>query len=158
MKTAVVYFSLDGNCAFVAQRIGEQLNADIVRLELQDEKKRSGFAKFFWAVRMAMSKKKPALKPRSFDTAAYDLLILGSPVWAGSLAPPIKTFLSETKITGKKLALFTCHARDKEAPEKFRDLLPDNTIVSETGFTSPLRQNPDELKSRIEEWVKTLAG
>jgi hypothetical protein len=32
MKTAVVFYSHDGNCAFVVDAIKAQLNADLVRL------------------------------------------------------------------------------------------------------------------------------
>src|SRR5215470_2718602 len=110
MKTAVVYYSLDGNCAFVAEQIKAQLNADMIQLHTKDEKKRGKIGKMFWGVGMVFGKKKPPLKPYTFDAAAYDLIIIGAPVWADSPAPPIQTFISGAAITGKKIALFVCHA------------------------------------------------
>jgi len=153
MKTAVVFFSYDGNSAFVAQQIKTRLNADLVQLYLKDEKKRGKVASIFWGGAMVFSRKNPPLKPYNFDPAAYDLIILGSPVWAGSPAPPLKTFLSQTPVTGKKLALFVCHGGGPgKSLEKFKALLSGNEIVSESDFVLPLK-NKEETQQKIAEWV-----
>jgi len=153
MKTAVVFYSYNGNSAFVAQQIKTRLNADLVQLYLTDEKKRGKLASIFWGGGMSVSGKKPPLKPYNFDPAAYDLIILGAPVWAGSPAPPLKTFLSQTPITGKKLALFVCHGGGKgKSLEKFKALLPGNEIVSTADFIEA-RKNKEEVKRQIEEWA-----
>ncbi|MDR1575259.1 MAG: flavodoxin [Treponema sp.] len=157
MKTAVVYYSFDGNCALVAEQIKAILNADLIRLQTKDEKKRGGFAKYFWGGAQVVMRKKPALKPYDFDAAAYDLIIIGAPVWAGSPAPPLETFLSAAKISGKKLALFLCHAGGRgKAMDKLKLLLAGNTIAAETDFINPAG-NTGELKRKVEEWLKPLA-
>ena len=159
MKTAVVYYSYDGNCALVAEQIKALVNADLIRLQTQDEKKRGGFAKYFWGGSQVVMHKKPALKPYVFDTAAYDLVIIGAPVWAASPAPPLETFLSETNISGKKLALFLCHAGGKgKAMDKLKRLLAGNTIAAETDFVNPAGENTEELKRKIGEWLKPLGA
>ena len=159
MKTAVVYYSCDGNCAFMAEQIKGQLNADLIRLETADEKKRGGFAKYFFGGFQAMTGKKPALKPYNFDPAAYDMIILGTPVWAGSPAPAMRSFLSQTKISGKKLALFICYGGGKgKVMDKLRALVQGNTIVSEADFIEPARNNPEEQKKRITDWAKTITA
>ncbi|MDR0583920.1 MAG: flavodoxin [Treponema sp.] len=158
MKTAVVYYSCDGNCALVAEQIKALLNADLIRLQTKNEKKRSGFAKYFWGGSQVVMHKKPALKPYVFDAAAYDLIIIGAPVWAASPAPPLETFLSETKISGKKLALFLCHAGGKgKAMDKLKLLLAGNTVATETDFVNPAG-DIQELKRKIEEWLKPLGA
>jgi flavodoxin len=157
MKTAVVFYSYEGNCALVAQEIKTLLNADLVQVRLKNEKKRSGFAKYFWGGCMTFFNKRPGLKPYDFDPAAYDLIVMGVPVWAGSPAPPINSFFSQTKISGKKLALFVCHAGGKgDALGKLKTKLKGNDIVSEADFASPLKQNPDELKRQIQGWAKSF--
>jgi flavodoxin len=157
MKTAVVFYSCDGNCAFVAEEIRSLLNADLVRLETADEKRREGFAKYFWGGSQVFMHKKPALKPWHFDAAAYDLIIIGAPVWAGSPAPPVQTFLSETNISGKKIALFVCHGGGKgRALDTFRALLAGNVIAGETDFRNPARGNREESRRQIEQWIKPM--
>jgi flavodoxin len=154
MKTAVVFYSFDGNCVFVAEQLKERLNADLVQLQMEDEKKRKGFAKFLWGGGMVFSKKNPPLKPYTFDPAAYDLIIIGVPVWAGSPAPPVRTFLSETSISGKKIALFVSHGGGKGgALKKLKALLPGNEIIAEKDFRVPLNDKK-ETEFQIINWLK----
>jgi flavodoxin len=153
MKTAVIFFSYDGNSAFIAQQIKTRLNADLVQLYLTDEKKRGKFASLFWGGAMVFSRKNPPLKPYNFDPSVYDLIILGAPIWAGSPAPPLKTFLAQTPITGKKLALFVCHGGGPgKSLEKFKALVPGNEIVSTADFLLPLR-NKEETQRKAAEWA-----
>jgi flavodoxin len=155
MKTAVVYYTLDGNCALVADEIKAQLNADLIRLYTKDEKKRGIIGKLFWGGGMAVRREKPPLKPYTFDPAAYDLIVIGAPVWAGFPAPPVETFLSETNIKSKKIALFVCHGGGKGGSlEKFKALLDGNEIASVTDFRQPTRAGSEKVKQQIADWVK----
>jgi multimeric flavodoxin WrbA len=38
---------------------------------------------------------KPKLEPINVDFQAFDVIFLGSPIWAGTYAPPIKTLLED---------------------------------------------------------------
>jgi flavodoxin len=157
MKTAVVYYTFNGNCALVAQEIKAQLNADLICLRMQDEKKRSVIGSMFWGGGMVFRHEKPPLKPYSFDPSAYELIILGAPVWAGSPAPPIDTFLSETSVKGKKIALFVCHGGGKgKSLEKFKALLDGNEIIAEADFRVPAKDKIENVKQKIADWVKVL--
>jgi len=157
MKIAIVYYTLDGNCALVAQEIKARLNADLIRLHTQDEKKRSFLGKMFWGGGMVFLHKKPPLKPYTFDYSAYDLIIIGAPVWAGSPAPPIQTFLSEAGITGKKIALFVCHSGGVDkALEKFKSWLVGNEIVAEADFMNPVKSYGENAEQKIADFVKGL--
>ena len=157
MKTAVIYYSFEGSCALVAKAVKDALNADIYEIKTIDKKKRTGFAKYLWGGFQTITRKKPALEPLSIDVNTYDLIILGTPVWAASPAPAMFAFLSKTTITGKKVALFCCHAGGKgKAFDKFKALLPGNTIVGEIDFQNAAREQNASLKQKIDEWVKTL--
>jgi len=157
MKTAVIYYSLDGNSAIVAQEIKAQLNADLIHLQTKDDKKRGKIRKMLWGIGMVFSHKKPPLKPYTFDPSAYDLIIIGAPVWASSPAPPVQTFISEAGITGKKIALFVCHAGGKgNALETFKTLLAGNDIAAETDFTNPSKCGNEEIKQQVADWIKGL--
>ncbi|MDR0450810.1 MAG: flavodoxin [Treponema sp.] len=159
MKTLIVYYSYEGNCALAAETLKELLNADILEIKTEDEKKRKGPAKYFWGGRQVFSHIKPALKPYSFDAGPWDLIVLGTPVWAGSPAPAMVSFLDKTKISGKRIALFVCHAGGMgKALEKLKALLPLNSIAGEIGLVNPLRQGKQELKAKLEAWVRELAG
>lgn len=157
MKIAVVYYSLAGNCAFVAEKIKAVLGADLLQIRTQDEKKRGKFGMLVWGGGMVIKKIKPPIKPFAFDAAAYDLIVIGAPVWAGRAAPPIQTFLAEAGITGKKIALFVCHGGGMgKSLEKFRAMLTGNDIIAEANFLDPGKNAGEETKQQIAAWAKTF--
>jgi flavodoxin len=157
MKIAVVFYSLDGNCALVAEELKAQLNADLIRVQTVDEKKRGKMGMLFWGCGMVFSRKNPPIKPVQFDPSAYDLIIMGAPVWAYSSAPPLLTFISQAGITGKKIALFVCHGGGMgKSLTKLKALLPGNDIVSEIDFKEPINDNIDNVKQKIVDWVKSF--
>ena len=158
MKTAVIYYSYGGNCALVAEILKTELSADIFRIETLDDKKRKGISLFFWGGGQVFMGKKPPLKPLSVEISAYDLVVLGTPVWAGSPAPALASFLGKNSITGKKIALFCCHGGGKgKALVKIKALLSGNTFMGEIDFINPAKIDNAGLKQKIIEWAKTLS-
>jgi hypothetical protein len=100
--------------------------------------------------------KKAPLKPYAFNHQIYDLIIIGAPVWAGSPARPIRAFLAEAGITGKKIALFVCHNGGLgKALRKLEVLLSGNDIVDEADFISPIK-DIEKAKQQVVDWVKGL--
>lgn len=157
MKTAIVYYSYEGNCARIAELLRGEFNADLIALQTADEKVRKGLAKYAWGGAQVFMKKLPALKPCRFEPSAYDLIILGAPVWAGSPAPPLQSFLTQTKISGKRVALYCCHLGGMgKAMEKMRTLLPGNTIAGSVDFINPAGGDVEENKRKITAWAQTL--
>lgn len=110
MKTAVVYFSLNGNTDFAAKKIAETLHADCVRLQPEKAYPDSGFRKFFWGGKSAVMGETPELTGQPFQLADYECVILGTPVWAGTFAPPLRTLIRENagKWGEKRVAAFIC--------------------------------------------------
>jgi flavodoxin len=157
MKTAVVYFSFEGNCALVAELLKAELHADTCEIKTADTKKRTGLAKYVWGGAQVMTHKKPELQPYSIEINAYDLIILGTPVWAGSPAPAMVSFADRTRITGKRIAFFCCHAGGKGGVmDKFKALFPGNELAGEIDFVNPASGNAGELKEKIGEWARSL--
>ena len=158
MKTAVIFYSYEGNSVLVADIIRAALKADVFEIKTKDTKKRDGFAKYAWGGSQVVMGKKPELKPLSVDLDAYDLIILGTPVWAWSPSPAIVSFIAERKISGKKLALFCCHGGGPgKTLEKLKALLKGNTIAGEIDIMYPSKMDKEELKKKIGDWVKLLA-
>ena len=110
MKTLIVYYSLEGNTDFAAKQIAEKLPADLLRLEPEKSYPDSGFRKFFWGGKSAVTAETPALQPYAFDPSVYDRIVFGFPVWAGNVTPPIRTFIKENDLTGKRFAAFACES------------------------------------------------
>jgi flavodoxin len=107
MKTLVAFYSRTGCTRVVAEAIAKSLNADL--LELQEQTGRQGFVGFIKGGYDALRGKPSQLIPFNKDVSAYDLVITGSPVWAGTLCPAVRTFLLETKPLIKRATFFCTH-------------------------------------------------
>ncbi|MDR1972859.1 MAG: NAD(P)H-dependent oxidoreductase [Treponema sp.] len=158
MKTLIAYYSYSGNCGVVANALKDALNADVLELKPVDDRIRKGLVKYIWGGKQVLSHAKPPLKPYQADWEAYDRIIIGCPVWAGSPAPAIMTFLSETKITGKKIVLFCCHLGGRgKVFDTLKTMLEGNTFAGERDFVI----RDDEGRRRAQDdaavWAKTLA-
>ena len=159
MRIGVIYFSYEGNCRLIAEQINAVVQGDVLALQLEEHKPRKGLAKYVWGGRQVVLNQRPALKPYTFDSTAYDLIIIGTPVWAGSPAPALDAFLEQTRIAGKKLALFCCCAGGKgKVFDKLKKRLPGNTFVGEIAFINPLKQDTEALVSKIRLWIEEIAG
>ena len=110
MKTAVVYYSLSGNTEVAAQTVARTLGADLIRLEPVTAYPSGGVKKFLWGGRSALMAELPALQPYEFDAASYDTVILCFPVWAGTVAPPLRTFIRDNRagLQDKRIAAVAC--------------------------------------------------
>lgn len=114
MKTAIIYYSMSGNTAYVADLLKKQLDSEATLIEIKPVKAfpDSGFKKFFWGGKSAVMGEKPKLCDYPFDADEYDQIIIGFPVWAGRVAPPIRTFVEDNKtaLGQKKIAAFACQS------------------------------------------------
>lgn len=110
MKTLIVYYSLEGNTKYVAERIAEACGFDTLRLMPVKKYPDKGFRKFFWGGKSAVMAETPELEPYSFDAGSYDRIVFGFPVWAGNVTPPIRTFVKENDLKGKRIAAFACQS------------------------------------------------
>lgn len=104
MKTLVVYYSRTGVTRTVAQALAGQLQADIE--ELRDHKARTGPWGWITACMDAMCKRPTEIDPPVKDPAAYDLVLVGTPVWAYTMAPAVRTYLSQRGRAIKRAAWF----------------------------------------------------
>ena len=51
----------------------------------------------------------PEIQPLPFDVADYDVVFVGTPVWFGTAAPPLRRFLADAKLAGKTVVPFCTH-------------------------------------------------
>lgn len=110
MKAIVIYYSLEGNTKYVADKIAKIMKADVLRLKPVKPYPTGAFSKYFWGGRSVIFGHKPQLMPYDFNKEDYDIVIIGSPVWAGSFTPPVKSFFNEQDIKGRKVGFFACSA------------------------------------------------
>jgi len=104
MKTLVVFYSRTGNTRLVAEAIAEDLNADTE--EIRDKKNRMGAFGFLRSGYEAIFKKLTDIYPISRNPEEYDMVVVGSPVWARRISSPIRTYMALNGRKIKKIAFF----------------------------------------------------
>jgi flavodoxin len=156
-KILIVYYSLTGNTHLIAEAIKEQTGADIERLKpIKDLNSESG-TRFFWGGMHAKMKQKPKLEPLKHDPNDYNLIFLGTPVWAWTLTPPIRSYLESNDLSSKALAIWNCAGGNGiKAMERLKKKLQNVKIAGEKTFTEPLANDPDEQIKRAKEWAAEI--
>ena len=119
MKALVVFYSRTGATKEVAEALVESLNCDSE--ELIDTKKRSGPLGFLSAGKDAKAKKLTKLTDLKRDPALYDLVILGTPIWAGTLSSAMRTYIANNKSKFKRVAFFCTHG-GSESQQLFAEM------------------------------------
>jgi len=157
MKTLIIYYSYEGNTEFMARSLAEHLKADMLKLEPVNEQKHSGFMKYVWGGKQVFMNRRPELKPLDKNPADYELLIIGTPVWAFTHTPALSTFLQNTTIKGKKIILFCCsQGGNGNVFKNLRAKLEGNEILGQMPFYEPKSHNPGENAHKAKAWVEGL--
>ena len=158
MKTIIVYYSLSGNTDWAAKQIASRLGADLLRLEPVKAYPSKGFRKFFRGGRGAVMAETPALQPYAFDEKRYDLVVLGFPVWAGSVTPPIRSFVQAHDLSGKRLGFFVCQsgAGAEKAFSKLRACPGVGAPTATMVLIDPKDRPSQENEGRIDDFCRRL--
>ena len=112
MKTAVVYYSWSGNTRFAAETIAKMAGADIFEIKAETPYN-SDFGKCCDEAKPeCYGKKLRSIKPvAGLDLAKYDVVFVGTPNWWGTMAPPVRTWVTQSRgaLKGKTVCLFQTH-------------------------------------------------
>ena len=161
MKRIIVYYSLEGNTEYIADKLSDALGAGKLRLIPEKAYADKGFAKFFWGGKSAVMAEKPVLKPYDLN-ADFEEIIIGFPVWAGNITPPIRTFVSENKelLKGKRISVFACQSGSgaEKAFGKLRSLLETDDFYCTAIFIDPKNKPSEENDIRLNELIRKLKG
>lgn len=115
MRSAVVFYSYDGNTRVAAKVIADKTDAGIYELEEVKKRGRTGFA-FMAGALSALTGRGSKLKDIFAERLkGYERIFIGTPIWAGKPVPAINTFIRKSDFSGKEIVLFTVQA--DENPE-----------------------------------------
>ena len=112
MKYAVVYFSWSGNTRFAAETIAKKAGAALFEIKAETSYN-SDFNKCCDEAKPeCYGKKLRPIKPiEGLDLAKYDVVFVGTPDWWGTMAPPVRTWVTRNKdaLKGKTVCIFQTH-------------------------------------------------
>jgi hypothetical protein len=90
-KVLVAYYSRTGNTKRLARALAAALDADVE--EIHDPTDRSGVLGFLRSGVEAYAGVLAGVEHPRRDPADYDVVVVGTPVWAASVSSPVRTYL-----------------------------------------------------------------
>ncbi|HYS64884.1 MAG TPA: flavodoxin [Paraburkholderia sp.] len=134
-KVLVVYFSRTGTTRVLASEIAKMLAADLE--EICDRSHRSGALGYLRSLVDALKKRPAEIVPAGLDIAAYDLVVIGTPVWASSVSAPVRSYLIENRARLRHVAFF-CSFGGQGSPAAMRQMreLAGKPAVAECAVTA----------------------
>ena len=156
-KVAVVYFSWspDGNTRFAAQTIAAKAGAKIFEIKAEkpystnyrtccDEAKPECYGKQL----------RPIQKIEGLNLAQYDVIFVGTPNWWGTMAPPVRMFLSQNAavLKCKTVCLFQTNGGGgmQRCGKEFAELVPNSKVLPAQAFSgSSVRSSVKELEKFV---------
>lgn len=156
-KALVLCYSFEGYTLQMANFIKDALQIEVIEIKPLNELKTKGFYKYLWGGRQVVFKKKPELAPLEVNFDLYDTIFIGSPIWAGTYAPPIRTLLEDGMLKGKKIAYFYTHegGASRAAIKGQHTIEIHNKFI---GFLSIINKASmlDQNKKEIISWSKKM--
>lgn len=105
-KVLVVFYSQTSNTKQVADVLATQLGADLAEIVPVEPYDGDFYATIERGKKELDEGAFPEIQPLDFDVANYDVIFLGYPIWFGTYAPPVFTFLNQVDLSGKKIVPF----------------------------------------------------
>jgi flavodoxin len=87
----VVFYSRSRTTRKIAEALSAALKCDLE--EITEPKPRTGFLGYLRSLLEARRKRPSIIAPNKHGVSSYDLVIIGTPVWAWSLSSPVRAYL-----------------------------------------------------------------
>ncbi len=153
-KTLLVFYSRSGYTREAAQAIASTMDCDVE--EIQEVTSHKGWLGYLRAGYEALKLKPAAIKLTAKNPADYEMVILGSPVWASHVPSPLRTYINAQKNKFKRIACF-CTMGGSGAQKVFEEISalcgkqPEMTLA-----LTDKQINEKHLNENIASFVKPL--
>ena len=114
MNGLIVYFSRTGRTRRVAEAIQAATGFDLE--EIEEEGGRGGPLGWLKSGMESTRRMLPKIRPLAHDPSEYDIVVIGTPIWASNMSSPVRAFVVEHRDNISRIALFC--TGDGDEPEK----------------------------------------
>jgi flavodoxin len=154
-KTLIIYFSRGGNTEEQALHAGLVVNADMYELVATRPYPANYSAAVQRATKERVAGAWPTLEMNDFpNLLQYDTVLLGHPIWAMTIANPMRSFLESSGelLTGKRVGSFSTNAGygAGETQSVLHHLLPNATILDPYTVEDRLK---DDMVAKFDRWL-----
>ena len=159
----VLFASRSGNTERMANEICKQLDCDILEVEPE-----TAYDNDYNAMLSRAQKELAAIRQGNFPPVktsmesfdGYDIVFVGYPIWYGSMATPMQTFLHShaSKLAGKRIALFATSGSSgiSTSVNEARGLCPDATIIDRTLLLTS--SGLSQMTPRVSSWLEEIGA
>jgi len=103
-KILVVYYSRTATTRVVAQTLADTLRCEIE--EIVDRRQRRGLPGYLRSLLEAARRRPAKIAPPARSPEAYDLVVIGTPVWMMSVSSPVRAYLERMRSRLPAVAFF----------------------------------------------------
>jgi flavodoxin len=153
----VVSYSYSGTTEAIAKRLQEKTGGDLYNIGLVNPYPSDIIETNDQAEQERESRNLPELAGELPDVSAYDVILVGGPVWTSTVATPVMSFLEQVDFKGKEVAGFWTdtgnpgnYARDFEAQ------VEGATLHEGLGISNVSSYGEDELNQELHSWLTTI--
>lgn len=160
-KAAVVYFSWspDGNTRFAAETIAAKLGAKTFEIKAEKPYSNDYGACCDEAKPECTGKQlRPILPIDGLDASQYDVIFVGTPNWWGTMAPPVRTWVTQNAaaLEGRTVCVFQTNGGGgmQRVGKEFAELVPNSNVLPAQAFSgSSIRRNAAALEKFVSDRV-----
>lgn len=139
MKTCIIYHSYSGITRGIAERVQAACGGRTI--EVQPKEQYSKLTAYTIGCYRAVKGTGDAVEPAVIDVSADDVIVIGTPVWAGRATPPVNGAVAAlTGCSGKPAVIFaTCGIKEGETLTILKKALEAKgmKVAGEFVFTRP---------------------
>ena len=152
MKVLITYYSFSGNTDRVAQAFAGVLKMKGGDVELQRLKPVNEIKDFMGQCAAARAKNRAELSGSvNYDASRYDLIMIGSPVWAFAPTPALNTYLDKLNgLNGKKTMVFLTSGSGLGVKHCFKNI---RVVLENKGASHIDEINIPDRKQKDEEFI-----
>lgn len=156
MKSLVVYYSRTGLTRKVAEKLVAALGAD--KEEIIDKTNRSGVIGYLRSGKEAVKKTLADIELAKIDPSGYDLVVIGTPVWAANMASPVRTYLTNQKDKLKRVAFFATQGgtASYETHDNMAELVGLKSVGSLVVVSRDVANN--KYQEKLDKFVKEITA
>lgn len=153
-KILVVYFSRTGYTEKIAERVAEGCGGAVEAV--REPRSRLGLLGYIRSASEALNKRPATIRPLLHDPGQYDLVLFGTPVWAGHVSSPMRACLAKYQPSLKRVAFF-CTQGGSGASEVLDEMAeicgkrPEATLA-----LNDSEIDEDRFQSKVDHFVRAL--
>ncbi|MDD1662097.1 MAG: NAD(P)H-dependent oxidoreductase [Methanomicrobiales archaeon] len=159
MSVCIVYHSETGNTKKVAETVAKATGATLI--PVKDLANYNRITMYLLGGPKAHKGEKAAIEPSRIDVSAYDLIVVGSPVWAWRPTPGANAAIAALSgCEGKKGMVFaTCGGKPGDTLAIMRQALEERKVKVEGAFSFSKKELGDEKKlGEFVDAIKKISG